>query len=242
MVLHRMHYVKLIGVFLLISALVTAGEIKVNNKIVTYPAGVKLEFITPQLLDFPEPYWPGSHIRTRNSHQESLALKADILKSLQELTSLNKDFKKIYLDVNYFNPFGRLSISLDPDWFRLRPADNPLLAGDYEINLNQRPKYVQVVGMTKQGKKIRMANEPIHTGLVDRSLYFDFADLNFIYIVHPNGEVKKIGNAYWNYAERDLMPGSIIYVPIKDNKLPDHMKNLNADILRLLASAEEREQ
>ncbi|QZA78302.1 capsule biosynthesis GfcC family protein [Deefgea tanakiae] len=235
-----MIFIKFTSVLLLTTSLVFAGEIKINDKVISYPVGAKIEYITSQLLAFSSPYWPGSHIRNKGSHQESLALKADLVKCLQELMAENKDYKKVYLDVNYFNPFGRILINLDPDWFRLRPADNPLLSGDYEVSLNQRPKYVQVLGATKQSKKVRIANSPIHTGLIDRSLYLDLADLNSIYIIQPNGSVEKIGNAYWNYAERDLMPGSIIYVPIDESKLPAHMKNLNVEVMRLLASAEER--
>jgi hypothetical protein len=237
-----MHFVKLGFAFLVFSVFAMADHVVINGKTFTYPTGSRFEAIAPQLLEFKSPYWPSSHIRTKNSQQEALALKSRIMKDLKQYGGVNKDFNKLYWDVNYFNPFGRLAINLDPDWFRLRVNDNPRLIGDYEVSINSRPKYILILGMTNQAKKGLISNKPVSTAVIDRSLYRAAADLDFIYIVSPDGQLNRFGHAYWNRLERDLMPGSIVYVPIKEKELPENLKNINADVLKFLASAEERSE
>lgn len=67
-----MIFIKFTSVLLLTTSLVFAGEIKINDKVISYPVGAKIECITSQLLAFSSPYWPGSHIRNKGSHQESI--------------------------------------------------------------------------------------------------------------------------------------------------------------------------
>ncbi|WP_169734452.1 capsule biosynthesis GfcC D2 domain-containing protein [Deefgea rivuli] len=216
-----------------------AGILQVNEKSISYADGAKLEVVVDQLLIPPLSYWPATYIRNANSQNDALLLKNKILEQLSQLDQKNKGVLKLRRDIERFKPFGRININLDPDWIRLRPTANPRLIGDYQIQLRSRPKTIEIIGLTAQSQTLRFNAKVLHSGLVDRDRYQDWAELNFIYVISPDGQISRIDNAYWNYREVDILPGSFIYIPISSNQLPDSMENINDDIAQLLAAGEE---
>lgn len=219
-----------------------AGTVHINGQATPYVDNATLGILVGALIKVDKPYWPACYIRNDSSYQEAQLLKKKILTQLRNLHPDDPDFQKLKSDIERFKPYGRLNAEFNPDLIRLRPELNFILRGDYHIQTQSRPHVVKIIGMTSQSDIQDFNNTSLHSGLVKRERYLPFAENNFIYLVSPDGKILKISNAYWNYQERDIMPGSTFYIPIKLSELTTEMKNINDEIAQLLATAEERNE
>lgn len=199
-----------------------------------------LGLASAKLLTNHEIYWPAAMIRRTDSMNEKLALKAEVINWLDYLSSKKPSYSKVLTDIKAFKPFGRLPARVDPDAIRLRKTYNPLLAGDYTIQTSMRPDHFKVIGATNQAPIIMLDAHPATSELIDRSKILPIADPDYLYIISPDGNTEKTGYAYWNNRIREILPGSIVYIPIDENQLPDNSKSLNTMIVNLIASGEEQ--
>jgi hypothetical protein len=59
------------------------------------------------------------------------------------------------------------------------------------------------------------------------------ADKDYLYVVQPNGEITKVGKAYWNYQCRTLMPGAQLFVPISEKDVFSQVSKVNKLVAEL---------
>jgi protein involved in polysaccharide export with SLBB domain len=107
-------------------------------------------------------------------------------------------------------------INANPD------LDTTLDDGD-EIIIPIKTQQVYIFGEVNNNGAIRyLPNNRLDDYLLRSGGVTDSADLSFIYVVHPNGEVNKLRNnklSFLNNRSNDILiyPGSVIFVPRKVN-------------------------
>lgn len=192
--------------------------------------------MVPTLLAVQDAYWPASRVRTEASRQAAGELKQRVLAQLQ---SLGGEAEQLRRAVEQFRPFGGLDQPLDPDLIRLQERANPRLVGDYELVAPARPKHILIIGMTMQAGKLPIGEAPVGSHSVDPAAYLEGADKAWLYLIGPQGSVRRTGVAAFNARRLDVLPGSTVFVPVDPDRLDERTRTLNDDIVKLLAGGEE---
>lgn len=132
---------------------------------------------------------------------------------------------------------GREPALLAPRVVEATPARNlPLAAGD-TLYYPPRPATIEIVGAVAR---------PCHESfrpLADAGAYLarcahsDLADLDWVWVIEPDGHVSRVGVAPWNRsAPTALAPGATIYIPVSPRRAKAVDAAMNRDIARFLAT------
>ncbi|HBV38964.1 MAG TPA: hypothetical protein DEF05_04545 [Erwinia sp.] len=187
-------------------------------------------------------WWPGTVI------SEKLATAAAVQQQQQLLTRLKNwsaalraddDGEKativdnLYQQIAAIKVTGRQIVNLDPDWVRLRPEDNRLLAGEYSVYTLQKPGSLTIAGLANgSGKTTWVAGRSVVDYLADHER-LDGGERNFVTLIAPSGKTEQVPVAYWNHRHVEPDAGSIIYVGFSAWSLPDG-PDLNQQIISVL--------
>jgi protein involved in polysaccharide export with SLBB domain len=151
-----------------------------------------------------------------NSFIKKLVTKGDPLFASESLPFALRELKKS-------NPSGRVIAEFDLNMINANPdLDTTLDDGD-EIIIPIKTQQVYIFGEVNNNGAIRyLPNNRLDDYLLRSGGVTDSADLSFIYVVHPNGEVNKLRNnklSFLNNRSNDILiyPGSVIFVPRKVN-------------------------
>jgi len=151
-----------------------------------------------------------------NSFIKKLVTKGDPLFASESLPFALRELKKS-------NPSGRVIAEFDLNIINANPdLDTTLDDGD-EIIIPIKTQQVYIFGEVNNNGAIRyLPNKRLDDYLLRSGGVTDSADLSFIYVVHPNGEVNKLRNnklSFLNNRSNDILiyPGSVIFVPRKVN-------------------------
>ncbi len=216
----------------------TAGTVRLNGEAVAYNDGERLASFVPRLLALPNAYWPASRVRNEQSSLAARVLKARVLAQLQVIDAGLPAASELRHELEQFEPFGGLDQTLDPDVIRLHERNNPRLSGDYDLLVPARPDHIRIIGMTRQDGREPIALAPVSARRIDAGKYLDGADREWLYLIDPEGRVRRTGVAAYNARELDVLPGSIVFVPIHARYLDESTRALNDDIVKLLAGGE----
>lgn len=130
---------------------------------------------------------------------------------------------------------GRQFTPMDADVILNNNAANRQLLGDYRVYTATRPNTVLLMGaVSGTGKQPWVAGRTIREYLANFQ-FLSGANLNEAMVIDPNGTVRVAPVAYWNYRHVEAQPGSIIWVGFSDWTLPRQFKNLNQNIVSVLA-------
>jgi polysaccharide biosynthesis/export protein len=151
-----------------------------------------------------------------NSFIKKLVTKGDPLFASESLPFALRELKKS-------NPSGRVIAEFDLNMINANPdLDTTLDDGD-EIIIPIKTQQVYIFGEVNNNGAIRyLPNNRLDDYLLRSGGVTDSADLSYIYVVHPNGEVNKLRNnklSFLNNRSNDILiyPGSVIFVPRKVN-------------------------
>ena len=151
-----------------------------------------------------------------NSFIKKLVTKGDPLFASESLPFALRELKKS-------NPSGRVIAEFDLNIINANPdLDTTLDDGD-EIIIPIKTQQVYIFGEVNNNGAIRyLPNKRLDDYLLRSGGVTDSADLSFIYVVHPNGEVNKLRNnklSFLHNRSNDILiyPGSVIFVPRKVN-------------------------
>jgi polysaccharide biosynthesis/export protein len=142
------------------------------------------------------------------------------------------------------NPSGRVVAEFDLDILNSDPnLDTTLDDGD-EIIIPIKTQQVYIFGEVNNNGAVRyMPNKNINDYLSKSGGITENADNNYIYVVHPNGEVNRLKNKSLSFLSRRdndifIYPGSVIYVPRKVNSREAAMTaSIWAPILSAMATS-----
>lgn len=128
---------------------------------------------------------------------------------------------------------GRVHVvNTDARWLQAHPKEDPVLHSDHQVLIPSRPS--SIIVLTHAGNQCVL---PHHTGLEARQYvkacelaYFDRVD--DIWVIQPNGVMRKIGVANWNMEAHDaLSPGAIVWAPLRDQGFSQEFSSLIAQFL-----------
>lgn len=186
-----------------------------------------------------------SRISTPALDAQQQAMQQRILSELQQLAdnqqvgiAIQSDARQLLQQLSGLKVAGRLPATLDSDQVRIRPADNPLLAGEYHLYLANRPQQnrVTLFGLSQGPAYVeQQSGSSIRDLLVNQSLP-SHAEQKFVYLCQPDGEMTAVPVAYWNQLHREAMPGAALYIGFDESNSDYDFHSLNQSIAALIAA------
>ncbi|MBL4297101.1 capsule biosynthesis GfcC family protein [Vibrio fluvialis] len=169
---------------------------------------------------------------------ETQELYADVRERLNAL--LNNDTyrvaaKQLLTQLSEYQYGYREKLNLDVDAVRLKPELNPLLSGQFQLELAQRPDSITLFGLSEQQQMTFNANFTVADYIV-RSHSPHKKNHSYTWVISPEGEITHVGYAYWNNAHTHLKPGSALLVGF--NASDQEMVQLEQDIATLISMIE----
>lgn len=130
---------------------------------------------------------------------------------------------------------GRLTVALpDARWLQVAPDQDPVLLSDQRVVLVSRPQTVTV--MTDSGLPCAAVYTPgaLIRDYLQACLPGDAADVDFVWLVQPDGRSTRYGVAPWNeQAQNEPAPGAWLWAPRRQAEVSDALSD---GIARFLAT------
>lgn len=186
--------------------------------------------------------WPSALI-TRTVPDKSLnTAQTALLQNLQRLKTqwqdnpaLMQSIQQIMTLISQVSVAQRIPAKLDPDWVQLRSEFDLKLEGRYTLYLTPYRFNLQLAGLA--GNQVLSIHEGYQLAdyLADAH-YQTGAEKDFVYLIAPDGQWRKMPIALWNRVNAEPAPGAMIFVGFNPASLPDDMSNLNEQIVSYLAN------
>ncbi|MFA0568277.1 capsule biosynthesis GfcC family protein [Vibrio gallaecicus] len=172
--------------------------------------------------------------------------KEKVLDLLTEYASINPEAQQVKEQLSKLEFASRQFINLDRNVVISELGKNPMLIGrdqvedlkvylHFSLYLEQRPENVQVIGVLDDVLSLPLIEHGSiseYVQLIPQGSLGKTADDSFVYVIQPDGHVKKAPYAYWNNSPTYLAPGAMIFIGF--NSLPSSHSSLNQDIAELL--------
>ena len=167
--------------------------------------------------------------------------RTDVLKKLDTLR-LNNEFSPeeqaafnlLIKQINTWELAIRIPIVINYELAQLYEKFNPMFdEGKYLLKISKRPKEVHIFGARFEESNIQ------HKGAADVSEYLSDinltpeADKDYVYIIQSNNKILHVPVAYWNKMHTEVMPGSQIFIPFKQQYFSSEYEKLNNQIIFL---------
>ena len=183
------------------------------------------------------PYWLGSSLSTITVP----ATKSILIKQLTQLSKQHRDDVAVSLSFSNTAQWlqqhiktQRLPVAIDIDKVRLNKKDNPLLNGQYQLRLANRPTSVIIIGAIKKPQQLDWQPRMAAKEYVAQVTPIDIAANSYVTVIQPDGVIQQHPIAYWNNSHNDIAPGAIIYLGYQ-SVFHDYSK-LNHDISSMLTN------
>lgn len=187
-------------------------------------------------------YWHGASLYdlddafAKQLQQDALKELDTILNETDVATAKYRTVLNVKNQVSNWQVAKKLPAVIDLDLLRVKDElDAQLDDGNYFLYLPFRVHQVTVVGAVDESASI--AHKPMQpvqayfdNGTIKKS---DYADNEFVFIIHPNGEYKKVALGVHNRMHIEVPPGGIIYVPLREVQFDSTNANLNTKIAEL---------
>lgn len=209
-------------------------------------------FSKPRLSDVVTPlnkvkdlYWPAAslYILDANELAKLEQQKQSVLKQLADLRSyfvaddspeLADSVEKLTVELGSIQLAKKIFIPLDPDRVRAKKSLNPVLdAGQYLLQVSGRPEQIVLFGLVQQ-QTTPLLNASSLTTYMEALTVMEGASSSFVYLLPPGSSPILAKTGLWNSSYQAVPPGSTLYVPFEDRKLPEQFKNMNQQIVDLL--------
>jgi protein involved in polysaccharide export with SLBB domain len=148
------------------------------------------------------------------SFVQKLITKGDALFASESLPFILAELKKS-------NISGRVRAEFDIDLIKALPMLDTTLDDGDEIIIPTLTQQVYIYGEVNNPGAIRYKpGQTVNSYLINSGGQLKSADGENIFVIHPNGEINRIGNArlsFLNNRSNDVLiyPGSVIYIPRK---------------------------
>ncbi|MFU9136905.1 capsule biosynthesis GfcC D2 domain-containing protein [Erwinia tasmaniensis] len=188
-------------------------------------------------------WWPGTVIAEKLATAAAIQQQQQLLARLQSWSArlrADDDGDKAAVVDNLRQQIaavkvtGRQIVNLDPDWVRMRPAENRRLEGDYSVYTLHKPTTLTLAGLvTDSGKTSWQPGRSVvdYLNAHDR---LSGAERNTAVLISPEGRVTEVPVAYWNRRHAEPEAGSTIYVGFSSWSLPGDYDDLNQQIVSVL--------
>lgn len=222
----------------------TTITLPMQQVILQYNQSVRLDRV---LLDAQQQANQANHLNTyHEGYRLFSSAKADkaqeLYASVKERLNalLNNDTyriaaKQLLTQLSEYQYGYREKLNLDVDAVRLKPELNPLLPGQFQLELAQRPDSIALFGLSEQQHMTFNANFTV-ADYIARSRSPHKKHHSYAWVISPEGEITHVGYANWNNAHSHLKPGSALLVGF--NSSDQGMVQLEQDIATLVSMIE----
>ncbi|NVK56878.1 MAG: capsule biosynthesis GfcC family protein [Alteromonadaceae bacterium] len=231
----------ILSLYLLTYQCVASLTFNVQGKLYSFEQPVRLATVLSVVNEKPG-YWASSAVYQLNDPSTE-QLRADILQTLSDLIrqqSKNsvsyRELSQLYQAIGSWQLMRRLDIDVDYDQARLNHQRNPgFQQGEYYIKLQPRRAVVNLFGLlTESDHQLKYDHASTVTDYLNDIERSTQAHRDYAFVIEPDGDLHKVGIAYWNRQYYQPMPNSIIFVPLQTSLLFDNIDELNNKIAQLL--------
>jgi hypothetical protein len=189
-------------------------------------------------------YWPTARIATPASQAQVDGERQALLHDLEMLeyqwhnegeTQKAYAVRELRAELAAVKLIGRLPATLDPDWVRIRPEDNPQLQGDYRLVLPARPTTLMVLGLINGNPRPLLKSKQVIADYIDAEC-LPGGECSWGYFIQNDGTIEKVGLEYWNRQHREADPGAVLFIGFDNDQLPEQYRDLNSRIAHLLTN------
>nr|WP_178117973.1 capsule biosynthesis GfcC family protein [Pseudomonas sp. R5(2019)] len=132
---------------------------------------------------------------------------------------------------------GRKVAVLDPVGLEVSFARNYPVADGDQLIYPLRPTTIEVLGAVAEPCEVPFKPMQQARDYLEGCTTLNDADGDFIWLIQPNGEVRRIGNGGWNREDGvTAAAGSKILVPIKTSDIEPPTPDLNQQLAEFLAT------
>lgn len=219
--------------------------VKHNEKFHGYMNLPRLSEVVVTVNDIPDLYWPAGRLYRTDPHLVE-AIEQQRQRLLQSLIDLQQYYAQdgqlelaqsvehVKEQISLWVLAEQLSLPLDPDRVRPRVELNPRLeAGQYLLQVNTRPEFLSVVGLT-QSTQLELMNAADASDYIKQMTTMAGASSSFLYILPAAKPTILAQIGIWNSKRQDVPAGAILYVPFEQRLLPSEFEELNQRIVELL--------
>ena len=189
-------------------------------------------------------YWSTARIATAASQAQVDAERQALLHELEMLeyqwhnegeTRNAYAVRELRVELAAVKLIGRLPVTLDPDWVRIRSEDNSLLQGEYRLVLPARPTTLIVLGLVNGNLRPLIKPGQVIADYIDGEC-LPAGECAWGYLIQSDGTIEKVGLEYWNRQHREADPGAVLFVGFDNDQLPEPYRDLNSRIAHLLTN------
>jgi len=227
------------------AAMTVSGQVLHPGPITLPPEARLLDVITASQPDA-QGYWLAAAWLHRPLIEPQARLKAGVLFDLDTLRqaalAAGRDARadvaaRVYRQVQALPVTGRQRAVLDPVAVEVGFAPNLRVSEGDQLIYPARPASVRVVGAV--AAPCTLAFQPMRAArdYLDECPAVAGADLDYVWLIQPDGQVTRLGIAAWNReAGAAPAPGSTLLVPLRSDDLEPPTPELNQQLAEFLAT------
>ena len=227
------------------AAVTVTGDVK-NAGSFAFVPGARLLDAVSQGSPNAESYWLAAAWLHQPLVEQQVRLKAGVLFDLkllqrgallEEKSSLAALAARLFEEVSRLPVTGRRVAVLDPVALEVAFARNYSLSDGDQLTYPVRPTTVTVVGAVEQPCSLPYrALQPVQEYLKSCLPVTD-ADADYLWLIQPDGQVRRVGNAAWNREDGVIAAaGSTILVPVRNDDPDLPTPDLNEQLAQFLAT------
>lgn len=180
-------------------------------------------------------YWPAAGLYQRGS--EKAKQIADLQPVRHQIAvntgTVKKQWQTLYQALNNMAVGERIPGTVDPDITRITPNTNPVLKGNWHVQLPKRPTNVTVLGAVDKPGDYPWGERHAASDYIQQAKV-DTLGISHVWVISATGERAQYPIAYWNHQHRDILPGSVIYIPLPSKTIKGQAIAPNQHVLTYL--------
>ncbi|OOE64022.1 capsule biosynthesis GfcC family protein [Salinivibrio kushneri] len=180
-------------------------------------------------------YWPAAGLYQRDS--EKAKKIADVQPVRHQIAvntgTVKKQWHTLYQALKKMAVAERMPGVIDPDITRITPGANPRLKGQWHLQLPERPTTVTVLGAVNQPGDYPWGERHAASDYIQQTKT-DTLGVSHVWVISPTGERAQYPIAYWNNQHHDILPGSVIYLPLPEIESKAQSTSPNQHVLTYL--------
>ena len=230
-------------IFLLLNVVMSVHakvSVQLNHMVLDFADNPRLTDVLAGVNQQQSWYWPATALYRLDTllaeqQRRNIITQLDFVELSLDQTSALK-VRSLIAQIKQWQLADRVMVPIDYDAARVNLNNNPRFEnGTYRLELMTRPTTATVFGLIEQPIKLDLGTQQCAEDYIQH-LNIDLANRDYVYIIQPDGVIKKTGVAYWNSACEDIMPGSQIYLGLPESQFFNHNNQLNEQIAQLATS------
>ncbi|WP_422775625.1 capsule biosynthesis GfcC family protein [Pseudomonas jessenii] len=227
------------------AAVTVTGDVQ-NAGAFTFVPGTRLLDAVSEARPNAESYWLAAAWLHQPLLEQQTRLKAGVLFDLkllqrgallEEKSGLAALAARLFEEVSRLPVTGRKVAVLDPVALEVGFAPNYSLSDGDQLIYPLRPTTVTVLGAVEQPCTLPYRALLPAQEYLKSCLPVTDADADYLWLIQPDGLVKRVGNAAWNREDGVIAAaGSTILVPVRNDDLDLPTPDLNEQLAQFLAT------